>query len=124
MLTFSFFFYLDVQFSNIYSILRVCIPDHPRAFKFALQLVFQMFSSVLRHPTRKHARSTLNPYLTDYHLNTPRHHPKHHPTSVNILYYPQNPLATTCSMEYLILTAHVHAFPFSRPLDPCCPYAS
>ena len=43
------------------------IPDHPPAFKFALQLVFQMLSSVLRHPTRKpsqYARSTLNPYLT------------------------------------------------------------
>ena len=42
------------------------IPDHPPAFKFALQLVFQMLSSVLRHPTRKpsqYARSTLNPYL-------------------------------------------------------------
>jgi protein SMG6 len=43
--------------------------DHPPAFKFALQLVFQMLSSVLRHPTRKlepsqYARSTLNPYLT------------------------------------------------------------
>ena len=43
------------------------IRDHPPAFKFALQLVFQMLSSVLRHPTRKpsqYARSTLNPYLT------------------------------------------------------------
>ena len=43
------------------------IPDHPPAFKFALQLVFQMLSSVLRQPFRKpspYARSTLNPYLT------------------------------------------------------------
>jgi hypothetical protein len=40
------------------------IIDHPPAFKFALQLVFQMLSSVLRHPTRKPSRSTLNPYLT------------------------------------------------------------
>ena len=43
------------------------IPDQPPAFKFALQLAFQMLSSVLRHPTRKpsqYARSTLNPYLT------------------------------------------------------------
>ena len=42
------------------------IRDHPPAFKFALQLVFQMLSSVLRHPTRKpfqYAQSTLNPYL-------------------------------------------------------------
>jgi hypothetical protein len=29
------------------------ILDHPPAFKFALQLVFQMLSSVLQHPTRK-----------------------------------------------------------------------
>jgi protein SMG6 len=43
------------------------ILDQPPAFKFALQQVFQMLSSVLRHPTRKpsqYARSTLNPYLT------------------------------------------------------------
>ena len=43
------------------------IPDHPPAFKFALQLLFQTLSSVLRHPTRKpsqYAQSTLNPYLT------------------------------------------------------------
>ena len=43
------------------------IPDHPPAFKFSLQLVFRMLSSVLRHPTRKpsqYAQSTLNPYLT------------------------------------------------------------
>ena len=43
------------------------IHEHPPAFKFALQLVFQMLSSVLRHPTRKPSqsarRSTLNPYL-------------------------------------------------------------
>ena len=44
-----------------------CIPDHPPAFKFALQLVFQILSSVLWHPTRKpsqYTQSTLNPYLT------------------------------------------------------------
>jgi protein SMG6 len=43
------------------------IHDHPPTFKFALQLVFQMLSFVLRHPTCKPsqtARSTLNPYLT------------------------------------------------------------
>ena len=42
-------------------------PDHPPAFKFALQLVFQMLSSVLQHLTCKpsqYARSMLNPYLT------------------------------------------------------------
>ena len=42
-------------------------PDHPPAFKFSLQLVFQMLSSVLRHLTCKpsqYARSMLNPYLT------------------------------------------------------------
>ena len=43
------------------------IHDHPPAFKFTLQLMFQMLSSVLRHPTRKpsqYTRSTLNPNLT------------------------------------------------------------
>ena len=35
--------------------LKLCdaISDHPPAFKFALQLVFLMFPSVLQHPTRK-----------------------------------------------------------------------
>jgi protein SMG6 len=57
------------------------IPDHPPAFKFALQLVFQMLSSVLRHPTRKpsqYARSTLNPYLTiilTFLATVLKHHP-------------------------------------------------
>ena len=57
------------------------IPDHPPAFKFALQLVFQMLSSVLRHPTRKpsqYARSTLNPYLTillSFLATVLKHHP-------------------------------------------------
>jgi protein SMG6 len=58
------------------------IPDHPPAFKFALQLVFQMLSSVLRHPTRKpsqYARSTLNPYLTII-LTFLATILKHHPT--------------------------------------------
>ena len=58
------------------------IPNHPPAFKFALQLVFQMLSSVLRHLTRKpspYARSTLNPYLTI--ILTPLATVlKHHPT--------------------------------------------
>ena len=48
-------------------LVKTQIPDHPPAFKFALQLVFQMLSSVLWHLTRKpsqYARSTLNPYLT------------------------------------------------------------
>ncbi|TFK42921.1 hypothetical protein BDQ12DRAFT_299349 [Crucibulum laeve] len=43
------------------------VPEHPPAFKYALQLTFAMLSYVLRHPTRKasqYARSTLNPYLT------------------------------------------------------------
>ncbi|KAF9009359.1 hypothetical protein BDQ17DRAFT_1388235 [Cyathus striatus] len=42
-------------------------PLQPPAFKFALQLMFEMLSFVLRHPTRKasqFSRSTLNPYLT------------------------------------------------------------
>lgn len=42
-------------------------PEHPPAFKFALQLTFSMLAYVLRHPTRKSsqfARSNLNPYLT------------------------------------------------------------
>jgi protein SMG6 len=57
------------------------ILDHPPAFKFALQLVFQMLSSVLRHPTRKpsqYARSTLNPYLTivlTFLATVLKHHP-------------------------------------------------
>jgi protein SMG6 len=57
------------------------IPDHPPVFKFALQLVFQMLSSVLRHPTRKpsqFARSTLNPYLTiilTFLATVLKHHP-------------------------------------------------
>jgi protein SMG6 len=57
------------------------ILDHPPAFKFALQLVFQMLSSVLRHPTRKpsqFARSTLNPYLTiilTFLATVLKHHP-------------------------------------------------
>lgn len=57
------------------------IPDHPPAFKFALQLVFRMLSSVLRHPTRKpsqFARSTLNPYLTillSFLATVLKHHP-------------------------------------------------
>ena len=57
------------------------IPDHPPAFKFALQLVFQMLSSVLRHPTRKpsqYARSTLNPYLSiilTFLATVLKHHP-------------------------------------------------
>jgi protein SMG6 len=58
------------------------IHDHPPAFKFALQLLFQMLSSVLRHPTRKpsqYARSTLNPYLTII-LTFLATILKHHPT--------------------------------------------
>ena len=57
------------------------ILDHPPAFKFALQLVFRMLSSVLRHPTRKpsqFARSTLNPYLTiilTFLATVLKHHP-------------------------------------------------
>ena len=57
-------------------------PEHPPGFKFALQLVFQMLSSVLRHPTRKpsqYARSTLNPYLTII-LTFLATILKHHPT--------------------------------------------
>jgi protein SMG6 len=58
------------------------ILNHPPAFKFALQLVFQMLSSVLRHPTRKPsqygARSTLNLYLTiilTFLVTVLKHHP-------------------------------------------------
>jgi protein SMG6 len=58
------------------------IPDHPPSFKFALQVVFQMLSSVLRHPTRKpslYAQSTLNPYITII-LTFLATILKHHPT--------------------------------------------
>ena len=56
-------------------------PDHPLGFKFALQLNFQMLSTVLRHPTRKpsqYARSTLNPYITiilTFLATVLKHHP-------------------------------------------------
>ena len=58
------------------------ILNHPPAFKFALQLLFQTLSSVLRHPTRKpsqYAQSTLNPYLTII-LTFLATILKHHPT--------------------------------------------
>lgn len=60
------------------------IPDHPPSFKFALQIVFRMLSSVLRrrHPTRKpsqYAQLTLNPYLTII-LTFLATILKHHPT--------------------------------------------
>jgi protein SMG6 len=57
------------------------ILDHPPAFKFTLQLMFQVLSSVLRHPTRKpsqYARSTLDPYLTiilTFLATVLKHHP-------------------------------------------------
>jgi protein SMG6 len=38
------------------------IPEHPPAFKFAVQLVFQMLSSVLQ--PSQFAQSTLNMYPT------------------------------------------------------------
>lgn len=43
------------------------MPEHPPAFKYALQLTFAMLSFVLRNPTRKateYTHSSLNPYLT------------------------------------------------------------